>query len=102
MAVCEGCGAVVEEGQALCADCRKLRALDIANTTWKKQMRFYGILIAVGIVLLVATIPQYWRITGDFPMPLFALTVFGGLAFLGGLFGMSLAVFFHLWHGRSR
>lgn len=67
--------------------------------TWKRQMKFYGVAIVLGVILMSVAFSQM----AGHPHPgahWFLLMVVGGLGFLGGLFGLALAVFFHIWHRR--
>jgi len=67
--------------------------------TWKRQMKFYGVAVVVGCVLLAVTLPQI--IGGSMTPLLLVMSVFGGFGVLGGLFGIAVALFFHLWHHKG-
>jgi len=70
------------------------------NSIWKRQMRFYGVAMGLGLLVLVWAI-MHIRSSGadlhEHPW-LMVESVAGGLALLGGLFGFGLAVFFSMWH----
>lgn len=105
MSVCKACGGEFENSGEKqfqeCVSCRRKKL----KLGWKRQMRFYGILIAVGVALLAYVIPEFRSnhySLADSPVSLLGGIVLGGLGLLGGLFGFSLALFFHYWHGRSK
>jgi len=68
-------------------------------------MRTYSIIIVLGVALLIYS---YFQFSGhhyhidDAPLHLKLATLLGGLGLMGGLFGLGLAVLFHLWHGKAR
>ncbi|PIO89790.1 MAG: hypothetical protein CO017_01855 [Zetaproteobacteria bacterium CG_4_8_14_3_um_filter_59_5] len=100
MGVCLYCGQETVDAKKACQPCRE----SLAAKIWKRQMRTYGIFIALGMLMLVYA---YFQFTshhyniGDAPLLLKLATVLGGLGLMGGLFGLALAVFFNIWHGRS-
>lgn len=99
MGQCSYCGQEIAEGRKACQPCRE----SLIKTIWKRQMRAYGIFIALGVGMLVYAYLQFtahhYHI-GDAPVMLNLAVVLGGLGLMGGLFGLGLAVFFHIWHGR--
>lgn len=101
MSTCLNCGAEFEGETGLCASCKKADVLQRMHKTWKKQMRFYGVLMIVGLVVLGAIIPQLQGSHEEVPRQMYLVAAAGGLCLLGGLFGFSLAVFFQLWHSHK-
>lgn len=99
MSICLNCGAEFEGEVGLCAACRKTDALHRAKGAWKKQMKFYGVLMAIGLAIIAYAFPQLQASHGEASRQLYMISALGGLFLLGGLFGFSLAIFFHLWHG---
>jgi predicted nucleic acid-binding Zn ribbon protein len=101
MSRCSYCGQEVPEARKVCKPCRDNLAVKI----WKRQMRTYSIIVLVGVGLLVYAYFQFsahhYHIE-DAPMLLKVTTLLGGLGLMGGLFGLGLAVLFHLWHGKAR
>jgi len=98
---CTYCGMEIPEGKKACQPCRD----NLISKVWKRQIRAYGLFIALGLALLVYAWFQFaghHYTISDAPLVLKAATVMGGLGLMGGSFGLMLAVFFHLWHGRSR
>jgi len=63
-------------------------------------MKFYGVAVAVGMVLLIIAVPQLAGATKTSP-PMLLMAIVGGFGVLGGLFGLVLAAFFHLWHHKG-
>jgi len=104
MPVCSTCGAEFENKSKPfkhCVSCRKVRL----EKGWKKQMRFYGLIMAAGVLLLAYAIPEFrgqHYSLNDAPQGLLLSMVAGGLAVLGGMFGFALAIFFHIWHGKPK
>lgn len=100
MGQCSYCGQGTADGKKLCMPCRE----GLISKVWKRQMRAYGMIIVLGMAMLVFAYMQFtshhYHI-GDAPIMLKLATVLGGLGLMGGFFGLCLAVFFHIWHGRS-
>jgi len=100
MSVCSSCGQEFIGKQKICKPCRERLIRD----TWKRQMRTYMMMMALGLGMLVYA---YFQFTGqhyqlsEAPPLLLATTILGGLGLMGGLFGLGLAVFFSIWHGRA-
>ena len=68
-------------------------------------MRIYSMAMAVGLGMLVYA---YFQFKGhqfhglqEVPATVLGVMVLGGLGVMGGLFGLALAVFFHLWHSKT-
>jgi len=84
----------------MCDDCID----QLASDTWKRQMRTYSMVMVIGLGMLMY---DYFQFTGhrygldEAPLPLLVLLALGGLGLMGGLFGLGLAVFFSIWHGRA-
>ncbi|MDX8407783.1 MAG: hypothetical protein R8L58_05305, partial [Mariprofundaceae bacterium] len=69
--------------------------------TWKRQMRMYGGLMLVGLILVIVDYIEFKELHASLteaPPLLLAIFVLGGLGLMGGLFGFALALFFSLWH----
>ena len=104
MHTCSECGrsySVRGSDAGLCPDCLRKRL----SRTWGRQMRFYGTSCLLGLVLLVYVVWQartHQQAMGEHSMLWAGLAALGGLALLGGLFGLALAVFFHYWHRRKK
>jgi len=64
---------------------------------WKRLMKRYTILILVGIVIFFAILPSVKHGAETWNMGILLL---GGLGIFGGFFGLAVALFFHLWHGK--
>ncbi len=101
MSECPDCGQALSGNQKRCTPCRER----LIKETWKRQMRTYSIIIALGIAMVVYS---YFQFTGhhylisEAPPRLLATTILGGLGLMGGLFGLGLAVFFSIWHGKAK
>jgi len=63
-------------------------------------MRFYGVAMGLGLLVLVWTVMHIRSSGADLHAHpwLMVESVAGGLALLGGLFGFCLALFFSMWH----
>jgi len=105
MTVCLSChkefASTAEKPQKFCLPCRREKL----ERTWKKQMRVYSMVMIAGLGMLVYA---YVQLQGqkfhglqDVSSPVLGMVVLGGLGLMGGLFGLALAVFFHLWHAKS-
>jgi len=101
MSQCTYCGQEIADGKKCCQPCRER----LIEQIWKRQILAYGTCIVLGMGMLIYAYQQF---TGhhyhiaDAPLMLKAAVVLGGLGLMGGLFGLALAVFFRMWHGRSR
>jgi len=69
--------------------------------TWKRQMRYYGLSIIAGLLILIYVYLAVKGHGGGMGQGMQALMALGGLGLMGGLFGLALAVFFHLWHRKK-
>ncbi len=95
MTVCKDCGVAVDDGVQRCRACCYAKAVK----TWQRQIRVYGVVVLIGIALFGFAIMQIRSSGSEQISPLLRiLSVAGGLATLGGLFGLALAIFFQLWH----
>ncbi len=99
MAVCSSCGIEIADQKTLCKPC----AQEKLGATWRRQMRFYGAAVVIGIILLGIAIYQARHLPvgqGLSGMPAYIIdeAALGGLGLLGGLFGLALALFFKTWH----
>ncbi len=100
MTVCSSCSVEIQGEEKVCKSCVQ----DKITATWKRQMRTYGIVAAFGTVVLLYDIAQVRALphgTAGIPAYLMAATAVGGLAVMGGLFGLALAAFFNAWHKKK-
>jgi len=76
----------------------------ITPAIWKTMMRRYTVAAAVGAPLYVWAFRQLYLVPPGqvTPMWMLILASVGGFLVLGGLFGFSLSLFFHLWHKEDR
>jgi len=65
---------------------------------WKRLMLRYSILSLIGLIALVLLFPQMQH---ESPIWMMVLLLLSGVAFFGGLFGIAVALFFHLWHSKK-
>ncbi|MDX8401193.1 MAG: hypothetical protein R8K47_01030 [Mariprofundaceae bacterium] len=94
---CARCGAELDaasRASGLCPRCAKLAHM---RGTWKRQMRFYAAMMVAGAVVIVGAWLIFGGVEGS-ERAWFMAAALGGLGVLGGLFGLALAGFFHLWH----
>ena len=102
MAVCGGCGEVMEGERKLCPPCTQQKV----DSIWKRQMRNYSVAIVIGALLLLLAIYQVRSLphmngASSMPLSIIGEAALGGLGLLGGLFGLALALFFHIWHKKK-
>lgn len=103
MRVCSSCQREFDETSGagtsrLCPSCRRDRLVN----TWKRQMRNYGVSMMVGLAVLGYVFLSLKGHPHTAMTPLLkALMAVGGLFLMGGLFGFSLALFFHFWHRKK-
>jgi len=100
MAVCSSCGGEMQDNKKVCKPCIQNKI----DTTWKRQMRIYSVIAVLGAILLLYDISEVRALphgTAGIPVYLMGTAALGGLAVLGGLFGLALAVFFNLWHRKK-
>ncbi len=94
---CTDCGNLLENEAAdggVCGRCAKLARM---RGTWRRQMWFYAGMMLAGAVLIALAQSLYGHAEGG-ERAHFLMAALGGFGVLGGLFGLGLAVFFHLWH----
>jgi len=75
-----------------------------ASKTWLRQIKIYTVSIVLGIVMLALTIPRLMHRAADTSpdQGLVAIAIAGGLATMGGLFGLAVAGFFYyIWKKKS-
>ncbi|MBF0281316.1 MAG: hypothetical protein HQM07_01920 [Zetaproteobacteria bacterium] len=101
MEKCSQCDADVEVGKRLCEHCRMMM-LKKTEATWKRQIRFYTVLMVIGVVILSFAVPEMRSSSGEPSRELYVVSAMGGLCLMGGFFGLALALFFSLWHGKSK
>jgi len=100
MAVCSSCQVEVPEKKKLCGSCFN----DRIHATWKRQIRNYGVVIMLGVLLLMFDIVEVRALphgVSEMPSYLMGTVAIGGLAVTGGLFGVALALFFSVWHKKK-
>jgi len=99
MIVCSSCGIEMMD-KKVCKSC----VHDKIRATWKRQMRIYSIIVALGAMLLIYDISEVRALphsSAGIPVYLMGGAALGGLAVLGGIFGLVLAVFFNVWHRKK-
>jgi len=100
MTVCSSCGIEMHNNKKICQPCIQGRI----DTTWKRQIRIYSIMAVFGAILLMYDISEVRALphgADGIPVYLMGAAALGGLAVLGGLFGLALAVFFNVWHRKK-
>lgn len=72
----------------------------ITKAIWKTMIRRYAIISAIGFIACIYFFQHLYAISAGQAVPLWAVIggAIGGLMMLGGLFGMALSFFFHMWH----
>jgi hypothetical protein len=72
----------------------------ITRAIWKTMIRRYAIISAIGLVACIYFFRHLYTLSAGQAVPSWVVigASIGGLMMLGGLFGMALSLFFHLWH----
>ncbi|KON47481.1 hypothetical protein [Mariprofundus ferrooxydans] len=100
MTTCSVCGAETGREGKICLSCHKHKV----SGTWKRQIRVYLIIIIAGAtafayaVTKIKALPHSETLQNGIPPHLLYTAEFGGLGILGGLFGLSLALFLKFLH----
>lgn len=72
----------------------------ITRAIWKTMMRRYAVISALGLIACIFFFQRLYIIHAGQPVPtwLVAGASIAGLMMLGGLFGVAVSLFFHLYH----
>ncbi|MDQ6975920.1 MAG: zinc ribbon domain-containing protein [Mariprofundaceae bacterium] len=101
--LCPQCQRGMKDDEQICPACGASLAVYKAGETWLRQIKVYVASIIVGIILLVMTMPKiihHGHVPAD--QGLLAIAIAGGMASMGGLFGLCVALFFYyLWKNKS-
>ncbi len=100
MTNCSSCGVETHDNKKVCKPCIQNKI----EATWKRQIRIYSIIALFGAILLMYDISEVRALphgADGIPVYLIGAGALGGLAVLGGLFGLALAVFFNVWHRKK-
>lgn len=72
----------------------------ITKAIWKTMIRRYAIISTIGLIACIYFFNHLASLSAGHAIPSWVVigAVIGGLMMLGGLFGMALSLFFHMWH----
>ncbi len=102
---CPECHRGFMEEEKHCPACGADLLASRASKTWLRQIKVYIAVVMAGIMMLALTMPRLMHTAHDAAPDtvLVAIAIAGGLATLGGLFGLAIAIFFYyLWKKKTR
>ncbi len=101
--LCPQCERGMKEDEQICPACGASLAINKAGGTWLCQIKVYAATIIVGLLLLVVSMPKIIHHAMHTPPEqwVMIMAIAGGLAFMGGFFGLCVALFFYyLWKSK--